>query len=79
APESLGHAALGEAPPAHEPLLAAGHASAIRMPAFRSKPSDDHGIRRIELLDASEVDIPFALAAARGNNLVRWLTALPPN
>jgi len=25
------------------------------------------------------LDIPYAIAAARGNNLARWLTALPPN
>jgi leucyl aminopeptidase len=79
APQSLGLAALGEAARGLEPLLAAGLACAFRMPAFRSKQSDDHGIRRIDLLDATKVDIPFALAAARGNNLVRWLTALPPN
>lgn len=79
APQSLGLAALGGAERGLEPLLAAGLACAFRMPAFRSKPSDDHGIRRIDLLAAPRVDIPFALAAARGNNLVRWLTALPPN
>jgi leucyl aminopeptidase len=60
-------------------LLAAALASAFEMPAFRSQESEEPAIQRLVLLDDSKVDIPYATAAARGTNLVRWLTALPPN
>jgi leucyl aminopeptidase len=49
------------------------------MPAFRSGEHEDTTLQRLVLLDETQVDIPYAAAAARGNNLVRWLTALPPN
>ncbi len=78
-PASVGLAALGEASRGVDALVAASLASAFRMPAFLSHESDEPVIGRIELLDSAKVDIPFAVAAARGNNLVRWLTALPPN
>jgi leucyl aminopeptidase len=81
-PGSVGLIALGDEAAAQggvDALVAAALASAFRMPAFRSQPSEDATIRRLALLGAAKVDIPFAAAAARGNNLVRWLTALPPN
>jgi leucyl aminopeptidase len=81
-PESIGLTALGDEVAAQggvDALLAAALASAFQMPAFRSRTSEDATIRRLALLDAAKVDIPYATAAARGNNLVRWLTALPPN
>ena len=31
------------------------------------------------MVGGTKVDIPYAIATARGTNLVRWLTALPPN
>lgn len=82
APASVGLIALGaaQAPQSGlEALLAASLAGAFQMPAFRSRPSDETGIQRLVLLDPATVDVPYAVAAARGNNLVRWLTALPPN
>jgi leucyl aminopeptidase len=81
-PESIGLIALGAVPAAQgavDALLAAALAGAFQMPAFRSRASEDAAIRRLALLDSAKVDIPYAVAAARGNNLVRWLTALPPN
>lgn len=81
-PESLGLIAWGDASAAgvgEDALLAAALACAFRMPSFRSRADDRPTIRRLVLLDTSRVDIPYAVAAARGNNLVRWLTALPPN
>jgi len=81
-PGSIGLIALGDEVAAQggtDALLAATLASAFQMPAFRSRESEDANIRRVSLLDAARVDIPYATAAARGNNLVRWLTALPPN
>ena len=81
-PLSVGLIALGDARAAQsgvDALLAAALAAAFRMPAFRAHETEERGIRRVALLDSTKVDIPYAVAAARGNNLVRWLTALPPN
>jgi len=81
-PGSIGLITLGDEVAAQEgtdALLAAALASAFQMPAFRSRKSEDEPIRRLSLLGAAKVDIPYAAAAARGTNLVRWLTALPPN
>jgi leucyl aminopeptidase len=81
-PEAVGLIALGDAGTARgaaEALLAATLASAFQMPAFRSRPSEDAAIRRVVLFGSAEVDLPHAIASARGTNLVRWLTALPPN
>jgi leucyl aminopeptidase len=62
-----------------EGLLAAGLANAFQMPAYRSKSDEDAGIERLLLVGKTKVDIPYGIASARGTNLVRWLTALPPN
>ncbi|MEJ1966712.1 MAG: leucyl aminopeptidase family protein [Gammaproteobacteria bacterium] len=62
-----------------EALLAAALAHAFALPSFRSTREPRKPLREIVLLGGDEVDIPQAEAAARGNNLVRWLTALPPN
>lgn len=82
-PRIVGLTALTDAPrdASHnlEALLAAGLASAFRMPAFRSKSSDEAGIERLLLIGETKVDISHGIASARGTNLVRWLTALPPN
>jgi leucyl aminopeptidase len=83
-PQSVGLLARGDASAAQggaEALLAAGLASAFQMPAYRARNEneDEPRIQRLVLLDGAQVDVPYAAAAARGNNLVRWLTALPPN
>jgi leucyl aminopeptidase len=78
-PRNIGLMALTDAPQDLEVLLAAGLASAFQMPAYRSKSDDDAGIERLLLVGKTEVDIPYGIASARGTNLVRWLTALPPN
>jgi leucyl aminopeptidase len=62
-----------------EGLLAAGLASAFQMPAYRSKSDENAGIERLLLVGKTKADIPYGIASARGTNLVRWLTALPPN
>jgi len=62
-----------------EALLAATFAHAFALPAFRSTREPRRPLREIVLLDGDDVDVRHATAAARGNNLTRWLTALPPN
>jgi leucyl aminopeptidase len=60
-------------------LLAAAFAHAFALPSFRSSRSSRRRLREITLIDGDEVDLRYTSAAARGNNLTRWLTALPPN
>jgi leucyl aminopeptidase len=62
-----------------EALLAAALAHAFALPNFSSSRRDARHIRSISLLAGGEVDVRYAAASSRGNNLVRWLTALPPN
>ncbi|MEJ0035591.1 MAG: leucyl aminopeptidase family protein [Gammaproteobacteria bacterium] len=62
-----------------EALLAATFAHSFALPSFRSAREPRKPLREIVLLAGDEVDIRQASAAARGNNLTRWLTAMPPN
>jgi leucyl aminopeptidase len=62
-----------------EALLAATFAHSFTLPSFRSTREPRKPLREIVLLSGDEVDVRQAEAAARGNNLTRWLTALPPN
>ena len=81
--ETLGLAVLGMPGAAGaaslEALLAAALAQAFSLPNFRSSKRDEHAIKRIFLLAGGDIDVRYAAASSRGNNLVRWLTALPPN
>jgi leucyl aminopeptidase len=60
-------------------LLAATFAHSFNLPSFRSVREPHKPLREIVLLSEGEVDVRQAEAAARGNNLTRWLTTLPPN
>lgn len=62
-----------------EALLAATFAHAFALPSFRSTRESRKSLRQITLVNGDELDLRRAGAAARGTNLVRWLTALPPN
>jgi leucyl aminopeptidase len=81
-PETLGLAAPGPraaARAALEALLAAALAHAFALPSFRAPVRHERHIRRIVLATAEPIDTRYADAVARGTNLARWLTALPPN
>lgn len=69
---AFGHAAL-------DALLAATLAQAFALPSFRARAHEERPISRITLMGAAEFDAHYGAAVARGTNLVRWLTALPPN
>ena len=60
-------------------VLAAALAAAFTLPAFRAKatPPALSGIRLLGL--DGRLDTRRTEAEAKGNNLARWLTALPPN
>jgi leucyl aminopeptidase len=60
-------------------ILAAALAAAFPMPAYKSKATPSK-IRSVRLVGLKEkFDTARAAAEAKGNNLARWLTALPPN
>jgi len=60
-------------------VLAAALAAACAMPSFKSKDSPAT-IKSIRLLGAQQtIDWTRTVAEAKGNNLARWLTTMPPN
>lgn len=60
-------------------MLAAALAAAFAMPAYKRKAAPPK-IRTVRLLGVDEkLDTSRTEAEAKGNNLARWLTALPPN
>jgi leucyl aminopeptidase len=59
--------------------LAALQAAAFRFASFKSKPKPRERLRRIDIAAGQLPDLDLTLAGAAGNNLARWLTALPPN
>jgi len=59
--------------------VAAALAAGFNLPEFKSKTSP-RKIRSIRLLGLEKkVDLARTIAESRGNDLARWLTALPPN
>jgi len=60
-------------------LAAAALAAAYRMPAYKSKSAPPR-IRSMRIIGAAEkIDISREVAEAEGNNITRFLTALPAN
>ncbi|HWZ64557.1 MAG TPA: hypothetical protein VNX02_16175 [Steroidobacteraceae bacterium] len=62
-----------------EALIAAALAYAFPLPSFRSARRDERPLRRLVVQAGTGADLRYATAVARGTNLARWLTALPPN
>jgi leucyl aminopeptidase len=60
--------------------IAALQAAAFRFATFKSKPKKRAPLARIDLARSGKLpDLDMTLASAAGNNLARWLTALPPS
>jgi leucyl aminopeptidase len=60
--------------------IAALQAAAFTMPNFKSKPRRQVALTRIDVAGTTPLDeLQTTLAGCAGNNLARWLTALPPN
>ena len=81
-PETIGLQALGKAAAAQaalDALLAATLAHAFPMPSSRAPSSDEKQIKQIILHGYEDGDTRYGTAVARGTNLARWLTSLPPN
>jgi leucyl aminopeptidase len=65
---------------AQNATIAALEAAAFRFAAFKSKPKPRPALTRIDLAAAKQLPgLDLTLASAAGNNIARWLTALPPN
>jgi len=63
-----------------EAVVAAALAADFAMPEFKRKPEKRISLREIVLHGvARRLDFAATIAEARGNNLARYLTALPPN
>jgi leucyl aminopeptidase len=62
-----------------EALLTAAWTESFALPDFRSKRDRGWQLREIELFASPAIDIARVSATARGGNLVRTLTAMPPN
>jgi leucyl aminopeptidase len=84
-PRSLAVATAGLGETQHEralqSTLAAAEAAAFEMPAFKSKPRKRTGrLKSVTLFTSgSRAALAQTRAQAFGNNVARWLTALPPN
>jgi leucyl aminopeptidase len=66
--------------PALHATLAAIQAATFRFASFKSKPKPRTSLARIDLALARTLrDLEATLATSAGNNIARWLTALPPN
>jgi leucyl aminopeptidase len=60
--------------------VAALQAAAFRLATFKSKPKARAPLARIDVAARRKLpDLELTLATSAGNNLARWLTALPPN
>lgn len=58
---------------------AAALAASFRLPEFKATPTPKR-VRSIRLLGLDrKIDLSRTIAESQGNNLARWLTALPPN
>jgi leucyl aminopeptidase len=62
-----------------EAVVAATLAANFALPEFKSKPDKRVSIQEIALCGSTKIDLTRAIAESRGNNLARYLTALPPN
>ena len=83
-PQQIAVACFGlkpnEAERACEAVLAALLAADFPMPDYKSKPDKPARLREIHIYGyVSANGYARTMAEARGNNLARWLTALPPN
>jgi len=83
-PQQIAVACYGLAPGlaghACEVVLAALLAADFPMPDYKSKPEKPARLREIHIYGHRAADgYARTIAEAKGNNLARWLTALPPN
>src|ERR1700688_198421 len=60
--------------------VAALQAAAFRFATFKTDAKPHHPLKKIDISAAGKLTaLDLTLATSAGNNLARWLTALPPN
>jgi leucyl aminopeptidase len=63
-----------------EAVVAAAYAAAFELPSFKSKRETPAALARLELFSPrANGELRVTRATSEGNNLARWLTALPGN
>jgi len=75
----LVNAAVTDAALWYEALLTAAWTESFALPVFRSRRGHPWRLGAIELYAAPRLDVDRIAASARAGNLVRALTAMPPN
>ncbi|MGO9514410.1 MAG: M17 family metallopeptidase [Steroidobacteraceae bacterium] len=61
-------------------MIAAVEAAAFSLATYKSKPKRRTALARIDIARADKLTaLDLTLATGAGNNIARWLTALPPN
>ena len=61
-------------------MIAAVEAAAFSLATYKSKPKRRTALTRIDIARGDKLTaLDLTLATAAGNNIARWLTALPPN
>jgi len=71
--------ALGDAAQWYEALLTAAWTESFALPVYRSRRGHPWRLAALELYAAPALDLDRIAASARAGNLVRALTAMPPN
>ena len=71
--------ALGDAAQWYEALLTAAWTESFVLPVYRSRRGHPWRLAALELYAAPALDLDRIAASARAGNLVRALTAMPPN
>jgi leucyl aminopeptidase len=72
-------AAVTDAALWYEALLTAAWTESFALPVFRSGRAERWRLKAIEIYGAPKLDVDRIAASARAGNLVRALTAMPPN
>jgi leucyl aminopeptidase len=75
----LVNGAVSDAALWYEALLTAAWTESFALPAYRSRRAHPWRLKAIELYAAPALDVGRIAASARAGNLVRALTAMPPN
>jgi leucyl aminopeptidase len=75
----LVNGAVSDAALWYEALLTAAWTESFALPAYRSRRAHPWRLKAIELYAAPGLDLARIAASARAGNLVRALTAMPPN
>ncbi|HEY4974228.1 MAG TPA: M17 family metallopeptidase [Steroidobacteraceae bacterium] len=75
----LVNSAVPDAPLWCEALLSAAWSESFALPSYRSERRKPWKLQAIELYAAPALDVERIAASARAGNLVRALTAMPPN